>query len=72
MKSKVKVIPTDVYKNGDLHFIHFHDLEGKFIVQTEWDWVTPEEQTSKNREAFRKWSYRIVEQLDDGKYIVIT
>jgi len=70
--SKIRVIPTDVYIEGELERIEFHDLEGKFIVQTVWDWDNDPEQTPSNREEFRKWSYRIIGQLDDGAFEVLT
>lgn len=58
----MQVIPTDVYdKDGNLNRIDFHNLEGEFQIQAEWD--TNDEQTSENREAFRKWAYRMVNQL---------
>jgi len=57
-----KVIPTDVYdKDGCLLRIEFHNLSGGFEVQAEWD--PNDEQTSENREAFRKWAYTMVKRL---------
>lgn len=57
-----KVVPTDVYdKDGNLVRIEFHNLSGEFQVLSEWD--HRDEQTSKNREKFREWSYRIVKQM---------
>jgi hypothetical protein len=69
---KVKVIPTDVYEKGELERIEFFDLDGKFVVQCVWDWETDKVQTSENREAFRKWSYKMVNQLDNRKFEVMT
>jgi len=69
--AKIKVIPTDVYIDGELERIEFHNLEGEFVVQSVWDWETDKVQDSTNREAFRKWSYRIVGQLDDGAFEVL-
>ena len=58
-----KAIPTDIYnKDGDLLEIEFHNPAGEFIIVAKWD--ETEEQTSPNREAFRKWAYRMVEQLN--------
>ena len=55
------LIPTDVYdKNGDLLRIEFHNEVGEFEFQAIWD--PTDEQTSANREKFRKWSYRMAEQ----------
>ena len=57
-----KVIPTDVYdKDGHLIRIDFFDLEGQFQLQAEWD--DREEQTSANREEFRKWAYLMAKRL---------
>ena len=57
-----KVIPTDVYdKDGALIRLDFFDLSGEFVFQSIWD--PTDEQTSKNREYFRKWSYGMAEQL---------
>lgn len=53
-------IPTDVYENGDLVRIEFYDTDGEFIIQAEWD--PNDEQTSPNRELFRKWAYTMVER----------
>lgn len=58
-----KVIPTDVYdKDGNLIRIEFHNLEGEFEIQSEWD--PTDEQTSENREQFRAWSYKMIKRLD--------
>jgi hypothetical protein len=58
----MKVIPTDVYnKEGELIEIEFHNPEGEFIIVVNWDHT--DEQTSSNREKFRKWAYRMVAQL---------
>jgi hypothetical protein len=60
----MKAIPTDIYnKDGELIEIEFHTPEGEFIIVAKWD--PADEQTSPNREAFRKWAYRMVEQLDN-------
>jgi hypothetical protein len=41
--------------------IEFHNPEGEFIIVVNWDHT--DEQTSSNREKFRKWAYRMVAQL---------
>ena len=57
-----KVIPVEYFdKDGNLNTIAFSDeATGKHVVDAVWD--PQDEQTTKNREAFRKWAYRIVEQ----------
>ena len=63
MTTKGKAIPTDVYDaDGNLLRIDFHDGKGDFILQFLWD--PGDEQTSPNREALRKWSYRWMRQND--------
>ena len=58
-----KVIPTDVYdKDGNLLRVEFHDHEGKHHLQADWD--SRDEQTSENRDAFRKWAYQMAKRLD--------
>lgn len=58
----MNLIPTDVYdKDGNLLRIEFHNLEGEFVIQAEWDENDP--QDSEHREFFRKWSYKMVKQL---------
>ena len=57
-----KVIPTDVYdKDVALIRLDFFDSAGEFVFQSMWD--PTDEQTSHNRELFRKWAYRQAEQL---------
>jgi hypothetical protein len=59
----IKAIPTDIYnKDGDLVEIQFHKLDGEFIVVATWD--PNDEQTSANREEFRKWAYKMVTRLN--------
>ena len=61
--SKGVAIPTDVYDNeGDLTHIDFMDRSGEFIIKADWD--PRDEQTSENRIEFRKWAYKIVQQMD--------
>lgn len=58
----IDVIPTDVYdKEGNLTRIEFHNLEGEFEIQAEWD--PNDEQTSENRDHFRKWAYTMIKRL---------
>lgn len=60
--SKGVAVPTDVYnKDGDLTHIDFVDGSGEFIIKADWD--PRDEQTSENRIQFRKWSYRMLDQL---------
>jgi hypothetical protein len=59
----MKVIPTEVLdKDGNLTAIEFYNELGGFEIQSLWD--PTDKQTSENRDAFRKWSYRMVEQQD--------
>jgi hypothetical protein len=63
----VRVIPTDILdKDGNLLRIEFFNEMGSFEIQSLWD--PTDEQTSENREAFRKWSYNMIE---NQKYEVI-
>jgi hypothetical protein len=56
-----KTIPVDVYdKDSNMLRIEFSDGEGEHIVDVVWD--ETEEQTSKNRESFRRWAYTMLEQ----------
>lgn len=71
MNKVTKVVPTDVYLSGELERIEFHDLEGNFIAQSVWDWDTDPEQTPANREEFRRWSYKMIGQLDNGAFEVL-
>jgi hypothetical protein len=58
-----RVTLTDVYdENGDMLRIEAFDLEGEFVLQAVWD--PKDEQTSENREEFRKWFYRILKQKE--------
>ena len=57
----MKAIPVDIYdKEGNMVKIEFNDGEGNHVCDALWDPTDP--QTSKNREAFRKWSYHMMEQ----------
>lgn len=60
--SKGLVIPTDIYKDGDLVAIEFNNEKGEFVVEAVWD--DQDEQTSDNRIAFRKWAYHMLKQMD--------
>jgi len=42
--------------------IEAHDLEGEFVIQAVWD--PTDEQTSENREEFRKWFYRMLKNKE--------
>ena len=58
-----RVTLTDVYDDkGDMLRIEAYDLEGEFVLQAVWD--PNDEQTSENRQAFRKWFYRILKQKE--------
>jgi hypothetical protein len=55
------VIQQDVYdKAGNLVKIEVHDESGEFLMQFLWD--ERDEQTSENREEFRKWATRHLKQ----------
>lgn len=55
------VIQQDIYdKEGNLVRIDVHDEAGEFLMQFLWD--ERDEQTSENREEFRKWATRHLEQ----------
>lgn len=57
----MRVIPIDVYdKDGNLIRIDVQDASGEFVMQFLWD--PTDEQTSKNRELFRRWAYRHLEK----------
>ena len=56
-------IPQDVLdKDGNMTGIEFYDISGSFIIFAEWD--PTDEQTKENRDAFRKWAYHMLRQLD--------
>ncbi len=60
--NKGVVIPTDVYDgDGDMTKIEFHNKSGEFVLEAVWD--PKDEQTSENRVLFRKWAYRMLDQL---------
>jgi hypothetical protein len=57
----MRVIPIDVYdKDGNLTHIDVQDASGEFVLQMVWD--ENDEQTSENRELFRKWAYDFLEK----------
>ena len=57
----MRVIPIDVYnKDGELTHIDVQDAKGDFVLQILWD--PNDEQTSENRELFRKWAYSHLEK----------
>ena len=56
-----QAICTDVYdKDGNLLKIESYDMSGSHIIDIIWD--DSDEQTSPNREEFRKFTYRILKQ----------
>jgi hypothetical protein len=58
-----RAIPVDVYdQDGNMLRIEFHDLEGTHIIDAQWD--PTDEQTSENREVFRRWAYNFVRNKD--------
>ena len=58
----MRLIPTDIYdKDGNMLRIEFFDTDGEFVIQSVWDDQDP--QDAEHREAFRKWSYKMVKQL---------
>ena len=63
------VKPREIYtEDGDLDRIEFYNQEGKFEIQAVWDDQDPNDE--EHRIKFREWAYRIVGQVDDGKYEV--
>jgi len=58
----MKLTPRDVYdESGDLLRIEFFDSNGDFVVQSVWDENDP--QDTEHREFFRRWSYKMMDQL---------
>jgi hypothetical protein len=58
-----RAIPVDVYdREGNMIRIEFNDMQGDHIIDAVWD--DSDEQTSENREAFRKWAYNFVRNKD--------
>jgi len=56
-------IPQDVLdKDGNMTGIEFYDSSGSFIIFAEWD--ENDTQTQENRDAFRKWAYHMLKQLN--------
>jgi hypothetical protein len=56
-------IPQDIIdKDGNMTGIEFYDTAGSFIIFAEWD--EHDEQTQENRNAFRKWAYHMLKQLN--------
>ena len=55
------VIPTEVYENGNLVRIEYYNEDDVFEIQAQWD--ENDEQTSENREKFRKWATGMVEKM---------
>jgi len=58
----MKALPTDIYDGqGNLLKIEYQDEAGKRIVDAIWD--ENDEQTSDNRESFRKWASNMLERM---------
>jgi hypothetical protein len=56
-----QAICTDVYdKDGNLLRIEAYDMAGTHLLDIVWD--ESDEQTSSNREEFRKFVYRVLRQ----------
>lgn len=61
LEKKGRVVCTDIYdKDGNLVRMDVHTRDDQFVLQVLWD--PRDEQTSENREEFRKWAYRHLEQ----------
>ena len=61
MENKGLAVCTDIYdKDGNMVRIEAHTPDDQFIIQGLWD--KTDEQTSENREAFRRWFYRQLNQ----------
>lgn len=57
------MIFKDIYDDeGNMLRIEAYDAKGDFVMQALWD--PTDEQTRENREAFRKWFYRMLEQKE--------
>lgn len=62
MAERTEVIPTDVYdKDGNMIRIDFTEKDGTFAFEALWD--DRDEQTSPNREEFRKWAYLMAKRF---------
>jgi len=60
--NKEIVIPTDVYdKEGNMVKIEFYTKSGEFVIEAVWDPKDP--QDSEHRVFFRKWAYKMLNQL---------
>ena len=65
----MRVIPSEVFnESGKMERIEFYNEYGVFEVQAEWDESDPNDE--EHRQKFREWAYRIVEQIENGKYEV--
>jgi radical SAM protein with 4Fe4S-binding SPASM domain len=61
LTEKGRVVCTDIYDaDGNLTRCEAYTRDEKFVLQAIWD--ERDEQTSANREEFRKWFYRHLEQ----------
>jgi hypothetical protein len=56
----MRLIPTDIYEDGDLIKIEYHNEAGEFVIEAVWD--PEDEQTSENRVKFREWATRLLDQ----------
>jgi hypothetical protein len=62
MEPLKNAIPVEVHdKDGNLQHIEFHDSLGKFEFKADWD--PRDEQTSENREEFRRWAYLMAKRM---------
>ena len=60
--NKGVAIPTDVYdKDGNMVKIEFNDRSGTHVIDAVWDPKDP--QDFEHRVYFRKWAYRMLDQL---------
>jgi len=58
----MKLIPTDIYdKDGNMVKIEFYDHASNFVIESVWDDQDP--QDAEHRDFFRKWSYKMMDQL---------
>lgn len=62
MEPLKNAIPVEVHdKDGNLTQIEFHDSQGNFEFKADWD--PRDEQTSENRENFRRWAYLMAKRM---------
>jgi hypothetical protein len=64
----MKVTTQDMYdKDGNLTHIEVLDEKGDFVMLILWD--PTDEQTTKNRVAFRKWAHSHLKQAQNYEVI---